>query len=135
MQLPFVSARDPWDPTLGFIGLILGPPVVYFGCSWALSNFCTAAAGGLLPGVVPVSGDPYEALLRTLASYIFFAGAIVWAICTPLTILLTLFGANERRAVRIRELIELNAIGACLMPLIVAVPEAIDFISTGGGAI
>lgn len=134
MQLPFVSARDPWDPTLGFIGLILGPPVIYFACSWALSNFCTAA-GGLLPGGVPVSAGPYEALLRILTSYIFFAGAIVWAICTPLTILLTLFGANERRAVRIRGLIELNAIGACLMPLIVAVPEAIDCISKGGGAI
>lgn len=135
MQLPFVSTRDPWDPTLGFIGLILGPPVVYFACSWALSSFCTAAAGTLLPGVVPIGADQYASLLSTLTSYIFFAGVVVWAISVPLTIFLTLFGANERRTVRIRELIELSAISACLMPLIVAVPEAIACISKGGGAI
>ena len=95
MHLPYISTRHPWDPTLGFIGLIFGPPLLYFGCSWALSSFCTAATGGLLPGVVPIGADQYASLLRTLTSYIFFAGVVVWAISVPLTIFLTLFGANS----------------------------------------
>lgn len=135
MQLPYISTRMPWDPTLGLIGLTFGPPLLYFGCSWALSAFCATATGGLLPGVVPAPADQVEALIGSVTSYTFFAGAVVWAISTPLIILSILFGANERRAVRNRELVEVNAVASSIFPLMVAVPEAIQCIFMGGAVI
>lgn len=135
MHFPYVSTRAPWDPTLGLLGLIFGPPVIYFACSWALSAGCGPAASGLLPSVVSSPADEHTQLLLTATRYIFFMVAASWAICTPMFIVVSLFSGNETRAVRDREQTEMFAVVFSIYPLLGALPEAIECISKGGGAI
>lgn len=135
MHIPYISTRAPWDPTLGLVGLIFGPPVVYFACSWALSAGCAPAASGLLPGVVSAPADEHTQLLLTATGYIFSLGLALWVLTMSMLLVISLFSANERRAVHVREWTEMFAVAFSIYPLVVALVEATACITKGGGAI
>ena len=138
MHLPYISTRDPWDCTLGFIGLILGPPVIYLGLSWIVGGLCPTVPQSLLPVVPPATEGTHPGLESGLLSAIndlFIFLALVWALCTVLNILTAIGTGNQRAHIRFRQGLETSAIAFSLAALALGVTALTQCISTGGGAI